>query len=102
MARSASGDLVSELDGAAVRAARRNVNRSKALDSTPESDAQGLVAFACECTREDCERSVRVPLYVYSRVLDAKDQYLLHSGHHAFERYRTIVSLGLMRIEEKA
>jgi hypothetical protein len=102
MARSASDDLVTELDGAAFRSARRNENRHKALQSTLESDAQGLVEFACECTRGDCVRSVRVPLYVYRRLLDAKDQYLLQSGHHAFERYRTIVSLGLMRIEEKA
>jgi hypothetical protein len=102
MGRSASNALVTELDGAAFRATRRNANRSKALHSAPEGDAQGLVEFACECTRGDCERSVRVPLYVYRRLLDAKDQYLLQSGHHAFAQYRTIVSLGLMRIEEKA
>jgi transketolase N-terminal domain/subunit len=52
--------------------------------------------------RSECERSVRVPLYVYARVLEARDQCILHSGHHAFARYRTIVAFGLMRIEEKA
>jgi len=62
---------------------------------------QGLVELACECTKEDCERSVKVPLYVYRRMQDA-DQYLLQAGHHAFPQYRTIVSIGLMRIEERA
>ena len=63
--------------------------------------AQGLVELACECTKIDCERFVKVPLYVYRRMLDS-DQYLLQAGHHAFAQYRTIVSVGLMRIEEKA
>jgi hypothetical protein len=45
---------------------------------------------------------VKVPLYVYRRVLEAPDQYLLQAGHHAFRSYRTIVTLGLMRIEERA
>jgi hypothetical protein len=102
MARYATDNLVRELDGAAFRVARRNANRLKSAQVDTKTDAQGLVEFACECTRSDCERSVRVPLYVYQRVLEARDQYLLQSGHHAFEQYRTIVSLGLMRIEEKA
>jgi len=29
------------------------------------------------------------------------DQYLLQAGHHAFTAYRTIVSVGMMRIEER-
>jgi len=86
----------------AHRAARRQANRRRADEARPATDAQGLVEFACECLRVDCERSVRVPLYVYRRVLDAPDQYLLQAGHHAFESYRTIVTLGLMRIEERA
>jgi hypothetical protein len=44
---------------------------------------------------------VKVPLYVYRRMLDA-DQYLLQAGHHAFLQYRTIISVGLMSIEERS
>ena len=102
MARFTDEHQGSELDGATHRAARRGANRLKAAQIEPETDAQGLVEFACECTKCDCERTVRVPLYVYQRLLDAKDQYLLQAGHHAFEHHRTIVSLGLVRIEEKA
>jgi hypothetical protein len=102
MARSASDNLVAELDGAAFRVARRDANRRKVSQAALETDAQGLVELTCECTRADCQRSVRVPLYVYHRLLEAGNQYLLQSGHHAFANYRTIVSLGLMRIEEKA
>lgn len=81
---------------------RRQSNERIAAKAAPSMDAQGLVEFACECSRSDCERTVRVPLYVYRRMLDAKDQYLLQAGHHAFPQYRTIVTLGLMRIEERA
>lgn len=102
MTRYARDGLVTAVDGSAFRVARRNANRQKAMDTVPSPDAQGLVEFACECTRGDCERSVKVPLYVYQRVLEARDQYLLQAGHHAFDQYRTIVSLGLTRIEEKA
>ena len=49
----------------------------------------------------ECERLVRVPLYVYRRMVEAGDQYLVQAGHHAFARNRTIVTLGLMRIEER-
>ena len=86
----------------AHRTERRRENALKAGAASPTTDAQGLVEFACECLRVDCDRSVRVPLYVYDRVLEAGDQYLLQAGHHAFARYRTIVTVGLMRIEERA
>lgn len=89
-------------DGIAHRAASRAANQRKAAVADPATDAQGLVEFACECRKADCERSVRVPLYVYLRMLEAGNQYLLQAGHHAFTSYRTIVSLGLMRIEERA
>jgi len=89
-------------DGIAHRIARRSANEEKAAELSPATDAQGLVEFSCECKRGDCERSVRVPLYVYRRMVEAGDQYLLQAGHHAFTRYRTIVSVGLMRIEERA
>jgi hypothetical protein len=79
---------------------RRRENERKAAGS-PQSDPQGLVEFGCECAKSDCERSVKVPLYVYRRILEAKDQHLLQTGHHAFPQYRTIVSLGLMSIEER-
>ena len=99
MAREASEAAADE--GIAHRIARLRANERKAA-GRPASDAQGQVEFECECTRADCERSVRVPLYVYRRMLDAGDQYLLQAGHHAFPEYRTIVTLGLMRIEESA
>jgi hypothetical protein len=88
-------------EGIIHRVARRRANERKAAGS-PASDAQGQVEFECECTRADCERSVRVPLYVYRRMVEAGDQYLLQAGHHAFPEYRTIVTIGLMRIEESA
>ena len=96
----ASESLATEEEGAAHRVARRRANERKAATESPATDAQGLVEFACECMRGDCERSVKVPLYVYRRIIDAGDQYLVQAGHHAFARHRTIVSLGLTRIEE--
>jgi hypothetical protein len=88
-------------EGIAHRVERRGANRQKAAELNPVIDAQGLVEFACECKKVDCERTVRVPLYVYRRMLES-DQYLLQAGHHAFASYRTIMQLGLMRIEERA
>lgn len=102
MASEATERLVVVQDGIAHRVARRSANEEKAAEVSPDTDAQGLVEFACECKRVDCERSVRVPLYVYRRMVEAGDQYLLQAGHHAFTRYRTIVTVGLMRIEERA
>ena len=95
----ASDDLADA--GIAHRVASRRDNQRRARASNPITDAQGLVEFACECMRSDCERSVKVPLYVYRRMLDAGDQFLVQAGHHAFLRNRTIVSHGLMRIEER-
>ena len=100
MAASAEERLITEQEGVSHRVARRASNR-KTSTTQPKADGQGLVELACECTREDCERAVKVPLYVYRRMQDA-DQYLLQAGHHAFAQYRTIVSIGLMRIEERA
>lgn len=100
MAASANGRLATEQEGASHRDARRVANRRSAASDKPRIDAQGLVELACECLRLDCDRTVKVPLYVYRRMLDA-DQYLLQAGHHAFAQYRTIVSVGLMRIEER-
>lgn len=89
-------------EGVAHRVARRHANRAKAAEASPSTDVQGLVEFACECRKADCERSVRVPLYVYRRLVEAGDQYLLQRGHHAFASYRTIVTAGLMSIEERS
>jgi hypothetical protein len=100
MGASAQERLATEQDGISHRVARRSANRSAAV-TDPKADAQGLVELGCECSRADCERLVKVPLHVYRRMLDA-DQYLLQAGHHAFAQYRTIVSVGLMRIEERA
>jgi hypothetical protein len=88
-------------EGVAHRVARRRSNERMAAGAEPATDAQGLVEFGCECTRSDCERTVKVPLYVYQRMVESGSQYLLQAGHHAFERYRTIISLGLVRIEER-
>ncbi len=101
MASNVKKNTIPAPDDVAHRVARRTANRRKAAEAEPTTDAQGLVEFACECRGGDCERSVRVPLYVYRRLLDS-DQYLLQAGHHAFTSYRTIVQLGLMRIEERA
>ena len=87
-------------EGTAHRETRRRSNRRTA-EGNPSVDAQGLVEFGCECTRTDCERMVTVPLYVYQRIVEAGDQYLLQAGHHALERYRTIISVGLIRIEQR-
>jgi hypothetical protein len=89
-----------EQAGVDHRVAQRDANRRASAAVRPATDAQGLVELGCECTRVECDRSVKVPLYVYRRMLDA-DQYLLQAGHHAFPRYRTIISVGLMRIEER-
>jgi len=84
----------------AHRSARRMENEGRAAQCRGTDESQ-LVEFVCECTDPDCERSVKVPLYVYRRLLEAGDQHLLRRGHHASERYRTIVSLGLVRIEQE-
>jgi len=101
MAVRASEESVAEQEGIAHRTAQRSSNERTAAVADPPTDAQGLVEFACECTRSDCERSVKVPLYVYRRVVEAGDQYLLQAGHHAFEHHRTIISVGMVRIEER-
>lgn len=84
------------------QAARRLSNERKAATANPAADLQGLIEFTCECNRPECDREVKVPLYVYRRMVESGDQYLLQAGHHAFATYRTIVSVGLMRIEERA
>jgi len=99
MATFADEQLV-EQEGIAHRVARRDANRRKSAAADAPTDAQGLVEFTCECTRSDCDRSVKAPLDVYRRMIEA-DQYLLQAGHHAFTAYRTIVSVGMMRIEER-
>lgn len=86
-------------EGVAFRTMRRAANEQKA--GAQAEDPGRLVEFECECLKGDCERTVRVPLYVYRRILEAGDQYLLQSGHHASPRHRTIVALGLMAIEEE-
>ena len=95
-------DVSTAEDASAPQALRRLANERKAAGSSPATDPQGLVEFACECNKLDCEKSVKVPLYVYRRMVEAGDQYLLQAGHHAFATYRTIVTIGLMRIEERA
>lgn len=101
MAVTANERLATEQEGISHRVARRTANRRTAGAAQPKTDTQGLVELACECIKADCDRMVKVPLYVYRRMLDS-DQFLLQAGHHAFAQYRTIVSVGLMRIEEKA
>lgn len=100
MAASANERLATEQDGITHRVARRAANKRTATAEKPRADGQGLIELGCECNQFDCERTVKVPHYVYLRMLDA-DQYLLQAGHHAFPQYRTIISIGLMRIEER-
>jgi hypothetical protein len=102
VASDASQKLEAAQDGIAHRVAQRRANESKIAGLRSEADTQALVAFACECQKADCERSVTVPLYVYRRMVEAGNQYLLQAGHHAFASYRTILSIGLTRIEERA
>ena len=54
-----------------AQASRRLANERKAAGSSPATDPQGLVEFACECNKLDCEKSVKVPLYVYRRMVKA-------------------------------
>jgi hypothetical protein len=95
------GDTGPADDGIAHRIAQRAANERKSAAANPPTNAQGLVEFRCECNKADCERVLHVPHEVYRRMVDL-DQYLLQAGHHAFTTYRTIVSVGLMRIEESA
>ena len=87
-------------EGERFRAARRNANERKAA-AAPSKDANRLVEFECECLNGSCDRLLRVPLYVYQRILEAEGQYLLQTGHHASGRYRTIVAFGVTTIEEQ-
>jgi hypothetical protein len=91
---------VIEQEGVLHRVARRDANKRASAASRSKADAQSVVELFCECTQVDCERELKVPLYVYRRMLES-DQYLLQAGHHAFPQYRTIISIGLMRIEER-
>jgi hypothetical protein len=100
MATMANQRTATEEEGVLHRVARRDANRRASGTTGTATDTQGLVELACECTKVDCDRVVKVPLYVYRRMLEA-DQYLLQAGHHAFAQYRTIISVGLMRIEER-
>jgi hypothetical protein len=93
--------LVSAQQGIAHRVEQRRANEWKASELSSDENAAQLVEFGCECTLADCERSVTVPLYVYRRIVDAHDQYLLRAGHHAFASYRTILEIGLTRIEAR-
>jgi hypothetical protein len=101
MAASVNEGPANEEEGIAHRVAQREANKRRSSATKPDTDMQGLMEFACECTKVDCERTLKVPHYVYRRMIEA-DQYLLQAGHHAFTNYRTIVSVGLMRIEERA
>jgi hypothetical protein len=97
-AREASEPSLEE--GERFRAARRTANQRKAA-AAPTKDANRLVEFECECMNGSCDRLLRVPLYVYKRILEAEGQYLLQTGHHASRRYRTIVAFGVTTIEEQ-
>jgi hypothetical protein len=100
MASMANERTATEEEGVLHRVARRDANRRASAVTDPVTDTKDLLELACECTKVDCDRSVKVPVYVYRRMLEA-DQYLLQAGHHAFAQYRTIISVGLMRIEER-
>lgn len=99
MATTANERVANEQEGIMHRVSRREANR-RACTGKGSPNVDSVVELSCECTKADCERMVKVPIYVYRRMLDA-DQYLLQAGHHAFPQYRTIISVGLMRIEER-
>ena len=101
MASEVTNRLVASQDAIAHRVSRRSENQRKATELKSVADGDRFVELACECRTVDCERTVKVPLYVYRRMLDSGNQYLLQAGHHAFASYRTIISIGLMRIEER-
>jgi transketolase N-terminal domain/subunit len=101
MATSADEHAGAEQDGIAHRVARRNANKRTSATTDATTDGQGLADLGCECARIDCDLSVRMPLDVYRRMVEA-DQYILRRGHHAFASYRTIIATGLIRIEERA
>jgi hypothetical protein len=101
MASRATTSLATVHEQIAHRVASRERNERTARDASLAADEQALVEFDCECTSVDCQRAVTVPLYVYHRLLEARNQYVLHAGHHAFSSYRTIIARGLMRIEER-
>lgn len=101
MASKAAKSLATVQAGIAHRVASRVANEGRAGEAGRPTDERVLVEFACECTNVDCDRSVKIPLYVYRRLLEAGNQYLLQARHHAFASYRTIVAAGLMRIEER-
>jgi hypothetical protein len=94
-------DTWAEEDRVAQRRARRLSNQHAVTKLDASVDVEDIVELQCECREIECERSVKVPLYVYRSLLDAGDQYVLQAGHHAFTSYRTIVTLGMMRIEER-
>lgn len=89
---------LSEAEGALRREARRRANEQTAGTTTKAE--HDLVELCCECARETCEGSIRMPLYVYRRVLEAGNQYVLKPGHHAFARYHTIVTTSHGTIEQ--
>jgi hypothetical protein len=93
--------LVAAQDGIAHRVARRRENHGRVSALGSDADGNQAVEFACECKAADCDRVLTVPLYVYRRIIDAPDQYLLRAGHHAFASYRTIVEIGLTRVEAR-
>jgi hypothetical protein len=95
-----TNSLATEQKGIAHRVASREANERKAGETGPAIDERAFLELACECTNVDCERFVKIPLYVYRRLVVAGNQYLLQAGHHTFPSYRTIVETGLMRIEE--
>lgn len=101
MASKATEALAAVQEKIAHRVASRGANERKAGGAGPVTDEQTLVELACECTNSDCDRSLLVPLGVYRRMLEAGNQYLLQAGHHAFPHYRTIVTTGLTRVEER-
>jgi hypothetical protein len=86
---------------AVTQHAERRRNNERIAAAIPTADDQGVVEFGCECAKSDCARSVAIPLYVFRRIVDARGQCVVQTGHHAFPNYRTIIRVGLMTIEER-
>jgi hypothetical protein len=92
--------VTTEAAGDHYRDTRRRSNERK-VASLGASKTNDRVELDCECVNEECGRAVRIPVYVYRRMVEAGDQYLLQPGHHAFPRYRTIVTTADASIEER-
>ena len=105
MATAANERLATEQDGISPgRVARRDANRRASAAAQPCATRTHRVSSSSHASarRPTCERLVKVPLYVYRRMLaDRRPVPATGRAPHPFAQYRTIISVGLVRIEER-